>query len=72
MTRKSLNLDGTEVFDITGLANLKPLGDVDVTIRRANGTSEKITVQCRIDNSGELEYYKNGGVLHYVLRSLAA
>ena len=72
MTRKTLGLDGTETFDITGLANLKPLGDVQVTIHRANGKSETITVQCRIDNSGELDYYKNGGVLHYVLRSLAA
>jgi len=72
MTRKTLNLDGTEIFDIKNVAGLKPLGDVDVTIRRANGTSETITVVCRIDNSGELDYYKNGGVLHYVLRSLAA
>ena len=72
MTRKTLGLDGTETFDVTDLANLKPLGDVKVTIHRANGTSEAITVQCRIDNSGELDYYKNGGVLHYVLRSLAA
>ena len=72
MTRKTLNLDGTETFDIKNIAGLKPLGDVDVTIHRAGGTSETITVMCRIDNSGELDYYKNGGVLHYVLRSLAA
>jgi aconitate hydratase len=72
MTRKTLGLDGSETFDIKGLTDLKPLGDVKVTIHRANGKSEDIVVQCRIDNSGELEYYKNGGVLHYVLRSLAA
>ncbi len=72
MTRKSLGLDGTEKFDVTGLTSLKPLGDVQVTIHRANGKAEAITVQCRIDNMGELDYYKNGGVLHYVLRSLAA
>jgi aconitate hydratase len=72
MTRKSLNLDGTETFDIKGLSSLKPLGDVTVTIHRKDGKSENIVVQCRIDNSGELDYYKNGGVLHYVLRSLAA
>jgi aconitate hydratase len=72
MTRKTLNLDGTETFDIKNVADLKPLGDVDVTIHRANGKSETITVTCRIDNSGELDYYNNGGVLHYVLRSLAA
>jgi len=72
MSRKSLNLDGTETFDVTGIADLKPLGDVEVTIHRANGTSESITVQCRIDTAGELDYYKSGGVLHYVLRSLVA
>jgi aconitate hydratase len=72
MTRKSLNLDGTETFDIKGLSSLKPLCDVTVTVRRKDGKSEDIVVQCRIDNSGELEYYKNGGVLHYVLRTLAA
>ncbi|MHB1204850.1 MAG: aconitate hydratase AcnA [Rhodospirillaceae bacterium] len=71
-TRKSHNLDGTETFDIAGIMDLKPLGDVKVVIHRANGKSETITVQSRIDNYGELEYYKNGGVLHYVLRSLAA
>ena len=46
--------------------------DVKVVVHRANGSTDTITVQCRIDNHGELEYYKNGGVLHYVLRSLAA
>jgi aconitate hydratase len=72
MTRKSLGLDGTETFDVTGLAGLKPRGDVKVTIHRKDGRSETITVLCRIDTDGELDYYKNGGVLHYVLRSLAA
>jgi aconitate hydratase len=72
MTRKTLNLDGSETFDIKNLTSLKPLGDVDVTINRTNGTSETVTVMCRIDNGGELDYYKNGGVLQFVLRSLAA
>ncbi len=71
MTRKTLGLDGTETFDVS-VANLKPRGDVAVTIHRANGKSETITVQCRIDTDGELDYYRNGGVLHYVLRNLAA
>ena len=70
-TRKTLGLDGTETFDIS-IAGLKPRGDVTVTINRANGKSEKVTVTCRIDTDGELDYYKNGGVLHYVLRNLAA
>ncbi len=71
-TRKSLNLDGTETFDVTGLDKLKPQGDVKVTIHRADGKTEEVTVLCRIDTAGELDYYKNGGVLHYVLRGLAA
>ncbi len=71
-TRKTHGLDGTETFDIEGLSGLKPLGDVKVTINRANGKKDTITVQARIDTAGELDYYRNGGVLHYVLRSLAA
>jgi len=71
MTRKTLNLDGSETFDIS-VAGLKPRGDVKVTIHRKDGRSETITVLCRIDTDGELDYYKNGGVLHYVLRNLAA
>ena len=71
-TRKFLGLDGSETFDIAGLNTLKPLGDVSVVIHRANGKTENVTVQCRIDNSGEMDYYRSGGVLHYVLRNLAA
>ena len=70
-TRKTLNLDGSEIFDVS-IAGLKPRGDVKVTIHRKDGKSETITVLCRIDTDGELDYYKNGGVLHYVLRNLAA
>jgi aconitate hydratase len=70
-TRKTLNLDGTETFDVS-VAGLKPRGDVTVTIHRKDGKSETITAFCRIDTDGELDYYKNGGVLHYVLRNLAA
>jgi aconitate hydratase len=70
-TRKTLNLDGTETFDVS-IAGLRPRGDVRVTIHRAGGKSETVTVTCRIDTDGELDYYKNGGVLHYVLRNLAA
>jgi len=72
MTRKSLNLDGSEVFDITGVeAGLKPRMDVTCKITRANGKSETIQLLCRIDTAEEVEYFKNGGILHYVLRSLA-
>ncbi|MFC3051437.1 aconitate hydratase AcnA [Kordiimonas pumila] len=72
-TRESLSLVGTETFDITGVAgNIKPLQDVSVTIHHADGTKKDITVLCRIDTENEVEYYKNGGILHYVLRRLAA
>jgi aconitate hydratase len=72
VTRKTLKLDGTETFDIAGLRALKPQCDVTVKITRAGGSSESITALCRIDTAGEMDYYTNGGVLHYVLRGLAA
>ncbi len=70
-TRKTLKLTGEEMFDIAGIAQgLKPRTDMTCTITRPDGTREDITLLCRIDTTDELEYYKNGGILHYVLRSL--
>ncbi|WP_404381876.1 aconitate hydratase AcnA [Caenispirillum salinarum] len=70
--RKTLKLDGTEIFDIAGIADgIKPRQDVDVTIHRADGSSETIQVMCRIDTLDEVEYYRHGGILQYVLRNLA-
>ena len=72
MTRKTLNLVGTESFDVGGIdGGLKVGMDVPLTIHRRDGTSEKIILTCRIDTAEEIEYFKNGGVLHYVLRNLA-
>ncbi|AZL60570.1 aconitate hydratase AcnA [Tabrizicola piscis] len=72
MTRKSLNLKGTEVISITGLSgDLKPLSLVDCTIAYADGTVKTIQIKCRIDTEIEIEYVEHGGVLHYVLRDLA-
>jgi aconitate hydratase len=72
MTRKTLNLTGHETFDVSGIeGGLKPGMDVPLTIHRRDGTSEKVTLTCRIDTAEEVEYFKNGGVLHYVLRNLA-
>ena len=69
MTRKTLGLDGSETFDITGLeAGLAPGMDVACRITRADGSTEDITLQSRIDTAVEVDYYKNGGMLHYVLR----
>lgn len=70
--RNTLNLDGTELFDISGLTSLTPRGEVDVTVTRPDGTTETFKALCRIDTEGELDYFRNGGVLHYVLRNLAA
>ncbi len=71
--RESLGLVGTEVFDITGVeGTISPRQDVAVTIHYADGTSKNITVLCRIDTDDEVSYYQHGGILHYVLRRLAA
>jgi aconitate hydratase len=72
MTRKDLNLTGIETFDVTGVeSGLKPRMDLILTIYYADGTVKKIMVMCRIDTLDEIDYFKNGGILPYVLRSLA-
>ncbi|QHQ34163.1 aconitate hydratase AcnA [Algicella marina] len=72
-TRNSLNLTGEETVDIEGLSgDLKPLSEVPARITYADGTVKEITLKCRIDTAVEIEYVENGGVLHYVLRNLAA
>ncbi len=71
-TRADLKLDGSESFDIPGVATLKPRQDIDVTLTRKDGSTQKFTVLCRIDTANEIEYFYNGGVLPYVLRKLAA
>jgi aconitate hydratase len=69
--RKNLNLVGTEIIDILGLEqNLKPKVEIIVRITRADGTKQEIATQCRIDTQDEAEYYKNGGILQYMLREL--
>lgn len=71
--RKSLKLDGSETFDITGIADgLKPRMDITCTITRADGSKEEVKLLCRIDTLDEIVYYKNEGILHYVLRNLAS
>jgi len=70
--RESLGLDGTEMFDITGIAgDIDARQDVSVKITYADGSTKDITVLCRIDTANEVEYFRNGGILHYVLRRLA-
>ncbi len=72
-SRESLGLDGTETFDISGIAgSLKPRMDLNLKIIRADGSSVETTVLCRIDTLDEVDYYRHGGILHYVLRQLMA
>ena len=72
--RKSLNLTGKETLDILGLSNtsLQPRMNLTLVITRENGQQEKVEVLCRIDTLNEIEYFKAGGILHYVLRQLIA
>ena len=70
-TAESLGLTGTETFDITGVdaGNAK---EVTVTANAADGTKTEFRARVRIDTPKERDYYRNGGILHYVLRELAA
>jgi aconitate hydratase len=70
-TRQSLGLTGEEIFDISGIADgITPGMDVACRIRRPDGSNQEITLLCRIDTGDEVEYYRNGGILQYVLRNL--
>ena len=71
--RKILKLDGTEIFDITGIKDgIDPRMDVPCKITRTDGSTEEIELLCRIDTADEVEYYRHGGILQYVLRNLKA
>ncbi|MCT7376508.1 aconitate hydratase AcnA [Chelativorans salis] len=69
---QELGLKGDETVTIEGLDNIKPRVTLTAKITYADGTVKDIPVLCRIDTVDELEYFKNGGILHYVLRDLAA
>jgi aconitate hydratase len=56
---------------IAGLADVRPLQEVEARITMADGSEKTIKLRCRIDTEVEIDYIKNGGVLHYVLRNLA-
>ena len=68
--RKTLNLDGSEEVDIPDLSNdLKP-GDTVTVVFRKDGKEQKVEAVSRLDTAAEVTYYKNGGILHYVLRQM--
>ena len=70
--RKTLGLKGDETFDVLGIeAGLKPRQDITLNIHYADGKTKDVVVLCRIDTLDEIEYFKNGGILHYVLRNIA-
>ncbi len=71
-TRETLALKGDDSFTILGLATMVPQQAVEVQVTRADGTTFTFTAQSRIDTANEMEYYRNGGILQYVLRKLAA
>jgi aconitate hydratase len=69
----SLNLNGDETFDIGGInEDLKPQQDVTLTIKRRDGSTQEVAVLLRIDTPIEVDYYRHGGILPYVLRELIA
>ncbi len=72
ITAESLGLTGAEQISIRGLTDIKPRQETVATIKMADGQTGEVPILCRIDTLDELEYVKNGGILHYVLRNLAA
>jgi aconitate hydratase len=70
-TRQTLGLVGSETFDLTGIeGGITPGQDVKGMITRADGKTDAVTFKCRIDTLDEVEYYRHGGILSYVLRNL--
>jgi len=70
-SHKSLGLDGNETYNIPVTDDVKPLQMLTITADRDDGTSIQFEAQVRLDTPVEVEYYRNGGILHTVLRQLA-
>ncbi len=71
INRKNLNLIGSELINVKEIENgINPSDEVNVEIKYISGEIKKIKTLCRIDTKNELEYYKNGGILQYVLRNM--
>ena len=71
-TAETLGLDGTETFDIDFDDSLVPRQPVKVKATHPDGTVTEFVATCRVDTPVEVEYYRNGGILHTVLRRMAA
>ena len=71
--RRTLGLDGSELFDLAGQAGpLAPGQELTLTIRRTDGRADRVPVICRLNTADEVAYYNDGGILHHVLRRLLA
>jgi Aconitase A len=71
MDRKNLKLQGSELISVINIEKgIEPTDKVEVEIKYASGDIKKIKTICRIDTKNEMEYYKNGGILQYVLRNM--
>lgn len=71
VSAETLGLDGTEVFDVVGLGEaIRPRQDVTLRIRKTDGTVQELAVLLRIDTPIEVEYYRHGGILPFVLREI--
>ena len=71
VNRTNLNLKGSELITILNIEKgVKPTDKVNVEFKYQSGETKKIKMLCRIDTQNELEYYKNGGILQYVLRNM--
>lgn len=69
--RKKLNICGTELITVVGIEKgIKPREEITCEIKYKNGSIKKIKLLCRIDTKNEVEYYKNGGILQFVLRNM--
>ena len=71
-SRTTLGLTADDSFTITSVGMLQPRQTVTVMVTRKDGSTFNFDTLCRIDTANEVEYFMNGGILHYVLRKLAA
>ncbi len=71
-TRQTIGLTGEEIIDIPGLETIKPRMRLELVIHRPDGSTSRVPVICRVDTLDEVEYYRHGGILPYVLRGMAA
>ncbi|MFQ3622510.1 MAG: aconitate hydratase AcnA [Acetobacteraceae bacterium] len=71
MDRRTLALTGEETLDLLGLSDLRPRMELELVIHRASGAVDRVPLLCRVDTLDEVEYFRHGGILPYVLRGMA-